>query len=845
MSRFDSSKRKPNSGRQSTKTTAGASRNPEGGLGRRSFLRLVGIGTLASLGGQLPTLAGSLKDPAFDATIPADKKLKPDRVKALFERGVPEVFRKDQLRNIAMPISGICTGQELNLSGEGALVGWRVHQCSIDIAQGFALRVTTNGKTAAHLLNQRDFPDLAFRGEYPIARVDYVNAAIPVHVSLEAFSPFIPLNTDDSGLPATIFHFTLKNTSATAIEATLAGSWENGICAYSRFNVCGTRHNRIVRDAKMTVLNCTASPASVGAARPDIVFEDWTRGNVEGWTVEGTAFGHDGRIVVDRIFFSDVSGDGTPFDQLPDYGTMALALIGGTAEVAIAKGSVGFDGQSSHEAASPLSEPLIGTLGRTVRLRPGESAKVIFVLSEWFPNLELRQLGKVGRYYATQFTSAQAVVEYVAANLAGLADATRLWRDTWYDSTLPYWFLDRTFLNTSTLASGVCYRTAGGRFYAYEGAPAPNYEGTCTHVWQYAHSVARIFPALERETRERVDLGVAFDQASGVIGFRGEKGLAVDGQAGTILRFYREHQMSPDIAFLKRNWEKIRDAYKPLFALDANEDGILEGNQNNTLDCGWYGQIAWMSSMYVAALRAGEQMAREMGDDAFARRCKRIAENGTRNITSRLFNGEYFFNVIDPKNAECVNSGGGCHIDQVYGQSWAFQVGLPRVLPEKETRTALQSIWKYNFSPDAGAYVEKQKLPGRRFVSNGDAGMLMCTFPICGYEYHGPLGHIGFAPRLTPENFRAPFIAAEGWGTYAQTISEKKMQASVELKWGQLTLRSMCLTMDGAGKTPSVRATLAGTDIHTTCPLENGRVNLAFTGGITILKGQRLLLEIT
>ena len=37
----------------------------------------------------------------------------------------------------------------------------------------------------------------------------------------------------------------------------------------------------------------------------------------------------------------------------------------------------------------------------------------------------------------------------------------------------------------------------------------------------------------------------------------------------------------------------------------------------------------------------------------------------------------------------------------------------------------------------------------------------------CGYEHHGPKGHLGFAPRLTPADFRAPFTAAEGWGTYA------------------------------------------------------------------------------
>jgi len=215
------------------------------GWDRRLFLRSLGAGALAYLWGRLPGRADALDNPAFDVQIPADKGLKADWGKSLFERGVPEVFSKGQLRNIRMPISGICTGQELNLSGEGALAGWRVHAVPLDIAQGFALRTTTDGKTESRLLNQHDFPDLTFRGEYPIAKLEYANAAVPVPVSLEAFSPFIPLDAEDSGLPATIFNFTLKNTSQRPVEATLAGSWENGICDYSRFNTDGTRRNRI------------------------------------------------------------------------------------------------------------------------------------------------------------------------------------------------------------------------------------------------------------------------------------------------------------------------------------------------------------------------------------------------------------------------------------------------------------------------------------------------------------------------------------------------------------------------------------------------------------------------
>ena len=49
----------------------------------------------------------------------------------------------------------------------------------------------------------------------------------------------------------------------------------------------------------------------------------------------------------------------------------------------------------------------------------------------------------------------------------------------------------------------------------------------------------------------------------------------------------------------------------------------------------------------------------------------------------------------------------------------------------------------------------------------------------CGYEYHGPKRHLAFAPRLSPENFRAAFTTAEGWGTFSQKDDAGRRKAAL------------------------------------------------------------------
>ena len=351
-----------------------------------------------------------------------------------------------------------------------------------------------------------------------------------------------------------------------------------------------------------------------------------------------------------------------------------------------------------------------------------------FLISWHFANAKVEGVQGSGRFYQASFTNALSVTSYIQQRFDTLSGQTKLFKQTWYDATLPWWLLERSFLNISTLATTTCHRFSSGRFWAWEGTGAC--PGNCTHVWQYAQAVGRVFPALERDTRGRVDLGIAL-LADGGISFRAESEnrAAIDGQAGTILRFYREHQMSADHVFLQSNWPAIKRTLQFVMEKDKNGDGMEDTPLENTLDAIWDGEIAWIVGLCIAAVKAGQFMATEMKDDAFAALCKNYVVKGSRNMEQQLFNGEYFIHQPDAASGRKKLGGyNTSHIDQVFGQSWAFQVGLGRILDKEKTLSALRALWKYNFTTDVGPYIVRHR-GGRPYALAGEGGMIMNTNP--------------------------------------------------------------------------------------------------------------------
>jgi uncharacterized protein (DUF608 family) len=646
-----------------------------------------------------------------------------------------ETGTKD-LKYIGMPVGGITTGQ-VYLGGDGQLWYWDIFNIQRirpggggdkfyinpmlqdhKFDQGFALRIKKIVKEQrtplVKPLNSKGFSDISFTGEYPIGKVSYKEEGFPVSVQLNSYSPFIPTDHESSDFPAIVMEYTLTNDSDSKIEVGLIGWLQNMANYQTATSANGTHINTIQK--KGNTLQLVASSSVTNQDK-----------------------------------------------DLPDYGNMALTLLEGNDAWGNPQTPKDIDynlpevrGTEKETAETKLGDKLIGSIGKDVTLNSGESKTLTFLLSWYFPNVHRKESGlhnlknreSLRHYYSKKFTSSADVANTIANDREKYLNTTKLWNATWYNSSLPTWFLDRTFVNTGTLATTSCYRFDDltddpdneGRFYTMEGVYLGH--GTCTHVFHYEQALGRVFPGLSRKLRTQVDYGLSFTK-EGIIKYRGEmsgigqhdgRGYAVDGHAGTILRAYREHTTAKDNKYLKDYWSKIKKSIEYMIAHDAEKsgapDGILEGVQYNTLDKMWYGKNSWHSGLYNAALLAGEAMAMDMKDKSFAKKCKNIAAKGKQNITQQLFDGEYFINIPDIENTENPNTGIGCHIDQVLGQSWAIQAGLPRVLPKKETVSALKSIYKYNFQEDVGKYLDTSTIKNVRFYAlPGESGTIMCTFP--------------------------------------------------------------------------------------------------------------------
>jgi non-lysosomal glucosylceramidase len=691
-------------------------------------------------------------------------------------------YAGDRRRAVALPLGGIGTGN-LALGGTGVLKQWQLHHQGNHLGFSpqsfFALRFSCTEPPLSFLRVLRG-PDIAphpepaplvndpldaagryatpaswpgvrdttFRGAYPFARIDYQDDW-PAEVRLEAYTPFVPLDAEASGLPVASFTFRVTNKFSHLVHGWLVGTLQNlvgwdGVTPIrdGRCAVLGGNVNRLMRSGAGTGLvlaNDDLDPGHPG------------QGSMALWTPSAAKALPQFDDADTALAFAD-SLKLVNVAVLDDWSPQSLAR-GVEALRPVMRGP---------EGPSAPGRTWAGALAIPFGLRPGETAELQFVYAWHFPNrlADFDRFGDapepasppwIGNHYSAGLTGAQDVIGYFAGRQAELLERTRRWHDAVYDSSLPAVVTDVIGAQPSLIRSPTTFRTADGRFYGFEGVLGEstfNWNGNiggscplnCTHVWNYAQAVAHLFPSLERSMREtdwdvlqapegylphRVLLPPGGPQLHGVA-VGGPARPALDGMLGTVLKTYREVRHGAGAEWLARYLPHARRLMDYVARTwDVTGSGVLTGDQPVTHDISLQGPNIFVGGLWLAALRAMQEMVARSGEAGAAAETadyRRRFETASASYDELLWNGEYY---SQKSEGQSFDFGDGCLADQLFGQWWAHQLDLGHLLPPGHVRTALESIVRFNYRGSFRGFEHGYRV----FADADDAGLLICTWP--------------------------------------------------------------------------------------------------------------------
>lgn len=653
----------------------------------------------------------------------------------------------------AFLLGGIGTGN-VSVGARGELRDWEIFNWP---GKGnylpfsfFALRTDADGTVASHVLEAQIQPPHAkshgyFNGElaglprfrhsrlwstYPFVYVELWDEDIPVRVVLEAFTPFVPGDEAASGIPGAVIRYHVRNDAAGPIQVSVVGSIANalgfrGYDVFGNLKLAGPVTNELLAEGGSVGVSYSNGADSdseqfgtmaFATTSPDAtVRRMWLEGQ---WTDNAEDFWQDfttdGRLDLER----ELHSKGSELGNYVDFSYISLREKVGSVCVA-----------------------------RTIA--PGDVEQFEFALAWHIPNrpkgwvevdadLERHAHGKyptIRNHYATRYQDAQAVLAHLVGDLASLEHRSRMFTDALYGSTIPAEVIEAVASNITVMRSHTCFWTEDGGFFGWEGVRdhVGCGLGNVNHVWNYAQTIAYLFPRLERRMRE-IEFLIEQDP-DGCMPFRSRKSLgeprwqmvpAADGQLGAIVRAHREWALSGDSEFLASIWPRVVLAMDyALLRWDEDGDLVPESQQSNTYDIEFYGANGMIGTLMIAALRATAAMAKAMDDEELAQRYAAMAAQSAARFDELCWNGTFYEQRFEAIDAYRYQFGKGLHSDQLLGQFLAHTASLGGLLPHDRLESALLAIHRHNL-------VDRMETVGtvqRVYALNDEPGLVLCSWP--------------------------------------------------------------------------------------------------------------------
>jgi len=603
-------------------------------------------------------------------------------------------------------------------------------------AAGFA-QVLTSDHPKDHALSfwAWDYPVGAgdYYALYPKSWFDYRSDKFPAHVVLEQFSPVLPGNYKESSYPVAVYRWHAENPTSKRVTVSVLLSWENMLGWFRTFSrdlkggMNEGNHNEFRSEPFPRAMKASNStPGSEGTVK-GIVFDrnhigpvqdawdgQWTIASLESPGVEVTYLATFLPEGDGKELWQSFSKDG----RLPD----------------------------SADTWTSTGESLAGAIAVRFTLEPGQK-RVIPMVIAW--DLPIVQFG-AGRKWYRRYTdfygvsglSSWAIARDALQNAATWSDAIDAWQAPYVnDESKPLWYRSMLFNELYVLADlgsfwgrpegsdpklppvysfMECYdypffETLDVRFYGsmplikfwpdIEKSVMRDFAQTVPRefnekmiwVWKSQHSDSTVFKVRKAKGALPHDLGVPAEDPFVQINqfsWQDTNGWK-DLNPKFVLLVYRDFVLTgnKDKEFLRDTWPAIQESLAYLRKFDSDDDGLPEngGYPDQTYD-EWVvrGPSAYSGGLWLASLRAAEEIAGQLGDSTAARQYHELFAKSQASYIKKLWNGEYFRYDTQSEYRDNIQA------DQLAGQWYANMTGLGDLVPRDMQLSSLKKIYNLN-----------------------------------------------------------------------------------------------------------------------------------------------------
>jgi non-lysosomal glucosylceramidase len=557
---------------------------------------------------------------------------------------------------------------------------------------------------------------------YPKSWYDYRWEKFPAHVVLEQFSPVLPNNYRESSYPVAVYRWHAENPTDKPVTVSVLLSWTNMLGWFRDF---GPNMRSSLDHGNFNVF---ADEAEAGGNRVKGIVFDRTRPHSDvqddfdgQWAIASVE--SPGVEITYQTTFEPTSGNDvwTPFSK---------------------------DGRLSNNNRRWVSsgENLAGAIAVRFTLKPGEKRVVPMTIAWDMPVVQFGSGRKWYRhytdFYGTSGTNAFKIAKDGLQNAEKWSDEIDAWQAPYVnDESKPLWYRGELFNEMYIL-------TDGGSFWGRPVDSPPKTRQTFSFMecFDYPfHStldvlfygdmpLTKFWPDLDKQIMRQFadtvpeDLTEKYEwtwkmQQTKSLQFREHKAKgAVPHDLGVpqedpfklpnafswqntndwkdlnskfVLMIYKDYIFTgkQDTAFLKYTWPAIQEALEHLRQFDRTGDGLPQGDNypDQTYD-EWivHGESAYCGGLWLAALRAAEEIGDTLGDKAAATKYHEWFEKGQKTYISKLWTGDYFRYDTLSEYRDNVQA------DQLAGQWYANMTGLGDLVPHDMQVKALKKIFDLN-----------------------------------------------------------------------------------------------------------------------------------------------------